>query len=78
MTEIVNTQEVLVLRDQLMALVQDDTAAYSIASVFVADNPTKLALFTRHWHRCAQHQQPDQRAAATVDVAEPRWTEINV
>lgn len=59
------------LRDALMNLVNDDTAAFGIATEFVTTQD-KLVVFTRQYNK-AMHMQGPERAANAVRISQELW-----
>lgn len=60
------------LRDALMNLVNDDTAAFVIAAVF-ATSEEKFIVFKRQYDK-AMHMQGTARAANAVRISQELWT----
>jgi len=60
------------LRDALMNLVNDDTAAFGIAAVF-ATSEEKFIVFKRQYDK-AMHMQGTERAANAVRISQELWT----
>jgi hypothetical protein len=59
------------LRDELMNLVNDDSAAFGIAVVFVTSEE-KFIVFKRQFEK-ALHMQGPERAANAVRISQELW-----
>lgn len=61
------------IRNKLMILVNDDLAAFGIASEFVKDDENKLEVYTRSFNKTQHHGDMSSRASIAKDSASQVW-----